>query len=673
VNILRQIALFLIFLIVSSFAFVLIRNDGVSDISKSTSYVGLERIYTRQTMYNWTIMIYLDGDNNLESAALNDFLEISDVGSTDEISLIVLLDRWNGTGSDDNTSYDDWTEARIFYVDKSEQPYADKADIALGEINMGSYSSIVRLVNYSVQNYPAEHYALILWDHGLGFQGLCLDEDNGNDILFFSELRLALEKIYQIHGIKIDVLGIDACLMGIMELVYAVRDYVDYIVFSQEYEAEDGWPYDRILAGLVSNPSMSPQDLASMMVDEYVTYYSEPTHSENNATLSAIDVEKFVKEGIPSLNRLTGYIMSNYLSLYNNVSYAINNAEEYGCISPCYTFEKDIIDFLENLKNVATDTNLISLINDAIYSISSSIVSARHLSGHPNSYGISAIFDDACLTSSLYNFYRTIEISQHQQWDEFLAKTRVGSAGIWFYDMRIEGTDSNSDGYLDENISLIVDLDSEGAYNLTIMVYGRAGGDEYLVGYEEYKYVSGVGTGDQILVRLGIPKRGIYDLRLELYDNKGSLIKQYYYYCDADLIGLKFGRTEYQIDTSPPTIVILQPENNTVFYGETEIDFSISVNDNLGIDRIIIYVNGTKIYQFNQTVSSFTLIFYQYGTFNITIEAVDLVGNSNTVSVIIHLKESGGGPGPEIDMNLLIAIIAILLIIVIVIIILKRE
>ncbi|MEX0568801.1 MAG: Ig-like domain-containing protein, partial [Candidatus Njordarchaeota archaeon] len=148
--------------------------------------------------------------------------------------------------------------------------------------------------------------------------------------------------------------------------------------------------------------------------------------------------------------------------------------------------------------------------------------------------------------------------------------------------------------------------------------------------------------------------------------------KQYYYYCDADLIGLKFGRTEYQIDTSPPTIVILQPENNTVFYGETEIDFSISVNDNLGIDRIIIYVNGTKRYQFNQ-VSSFSLPFYQYGTFNVTIEAIDLVGNSNTASVIIHLKESGGGPGPEIDMNLLIAIIAILLIIVIVIIILKRE
>jgi C1A family cysteine protease len=55
---------------------------------------------------SWTFMIYLDGDNNLESAAIDDFMEMSSVGSTSDVNIVVQFDRIPGYVS----SYDDWTD-----------------------------------------------------------------------------------------------------------------------------------------------------------------------------------------------------------------------------------------------------------------------------------------------------------------------------------------------------------------------------------------------------------------------------------------------------------------------------------------------------------------------------------------------------------------------------------
>ena len=53
----------------------------------------------------WTFMIYLDGDNNLEEAGIDDFLEIASVGSDSNINIVVQFDRIGGY----DTSYGNWT------------------------------------------------------------------------------------------------------------------------------------------------------------------------------------------------------------------------------------------------------------------------------------------------------------------------------------------------------------------------------------------------------------------------------------------------------------------------------------------------------------------------------------------------------------------------------------
>ena len=46
-----------------------------------------------QSKKQWTVMVWMAGDNNLEDAALDDLQELKQVGSTDDVDILVQLDR----------------------------------------------------------------------------------------------------------------------------------------------------------------------------------------------------------------------------------------------------------------------------------------------------------------------------------------------------------------------------------------------------------------------------------------------------------------------------------------------------------------------------------------------------------------------------------------------------
>jgi hypothetical protein len=41
----------------------------------------------------WTVMIYMAGDNDLDPAALDDIAELARVGSSEDVNVLVQLDR----------------------------------------------------------------------------------------------------------------------------------------------------------------------------------------------------------------------------------------------------------------------------------------------------------------------------------------------------------------------------------------------------------------------------------------------------------------------------------------------------------------------------------------------------------------------------------------------------
>ncbi|MFX1338923.1 MAG: clostripain-related cysteine peptidase, partial [Promethearchaeota archaeon] len=209
---------------------------------------------------DWTFLVYLDGDNNLESAGISDFLEMASVGSDTTISIVVQFDRTSGY----STLYGDWQTTKRFYITNGMTPTVDNALIDLGELNMGEQATLSDFISWGTSAFPADNYALILWNHGGGwkesneqdpdvFKSVCWDDTSFGDCLTQIELKNALVSA----GVHFDLIGFDACLMAMAEVDYQIKDWADVRVGSEESEPGDGWPYDTILADLISSPSMN--------------------------------------------------------------------------------------------------------------------------------------------------------------------------------------------------------------------------------------------------------------------------------------------------------------------------------------------------------------------------------------------------------------------------------
>ena len=239
----------------------------------------------------WTFMIYLDGDNNLEPYAISDFLEIATVGSNANVNFVIQMDRIDF----EDSSYGDWTGCKRFYVTKDLTPTAQNAIDDLGEINMGDPEEFIKFYNWTVNRYPADNYAIILWDHGDGWskkkggrrkqtwKGVCFDDSNSEDGLEMKELKNAINSL----TIKPKLIGFDACLMAMLENAYVLKDTgIEVMVGSEELEPGDGWPYHTISEGLVNNPEWTPKQLGTWIVDKYYESY------DMDETQSAVDLTK---------------------------------------------------------------------------------------------------------------------------------------------------------------------------------------------------------------------------------------------------------------------------------------------------------------------------------------------------------------------------------------------
>lgn len=245
---------------------------------------------------NWTFMVYVAGDNNLEKMGFVDIDEMEQVGSDDNINIVFQFDGFKKvhevTISDGERVPVPNTYGKAFRGYLKQQPVRDPTLVYLypapdgiyyiDEVNMGDPTTLTNFVQWGITNFPADNYALIIWDHGDGWKGVAEDMASGDDRLYMGELKDALDPI----PVVFDILGFDACLMGMIEVGYQVYQDADILVASEECEEGEGWPYNTTLAGLKANPGWDGTQLATRIVNDYHTYYTnnpDPDH-----TLSAI-------------------------------------------------------------------------------------------------------------------------------------------------------------------------------------------------------------------------------------------------------------------------------------------------------------------------------------------------------------------------------------------------
>ena len=218
----------------------------------------------------WLVMVYADADDEvLEEDIMFDVNEMEMAGSSDRVQIVTQIDRYNGGYAADG----DWTGARRYFIEKDSDLSTINSSLVgdLGEINMGDPLTLIDFIVWSIENYPADRYVLILSDHGGGWTGGWTDPNPNFDYLTLNEIDFALDTV--VTGLpngKFDILGFDACLMSQLDVYSAIAPYANYSVASEEVEPAAGWAYNAFLQQLLDNPAMDPRELSSTIVETYL-------------------------------------------------------------------------------------------------------------------------------------------------------------------------------------------------------------------------------------------------------------------------------------------------------------------------------------------------------------------------------------------------------------------
>jgi len=253
----------------------------------------MNKIFGSPDIAEWTVMIFVNGKNNLEGAGLYNINQMEAVGSTDKVKIVVELGRMNGQEEGDNHNDGDWSGSRRYLIKKDSDPQKITSPViseSIGRVDMEDYLHAVDFVSWARREFPAKRYMFVLWDHGLGWvdpkkkdqissQAISFDDETGNFIKT-SEIKTILEQTG-----KVDILAMDACLMQMAEIAYEVRRYAEFMVGSEEVVPAHGYDYEKFLSFLVSNPSADAESFAVKIVDLFTSFYAG---MNRGAQLSAV-------------------------------------------------------------------------------------------------------------------------------------------------------------------------------------------------------------------------------------------------------------------------------------------------------------------------------------------------------------------------------------------------
>ncbi|MGN0166206.1 MAG: clostripain-related cysteine peptidase [Lachnospiraceae bacterium] len=202
-------------------------DDGNTDSKTDTDELKEEKA-------EHTIMIYMVGSDleHNNSFGSKDIDEIMDADYGDNTRIVLQ------TGGCKNWRKSEITDGE---VERWEISGGEMVKLeSLGKMSMLRTNSLADFITFSADNYPAENYSLVLWDHGGGIPvGFGYDEVYPNDTLYAFQIGKALKQA----GVDFECIVFDACNMCTLEVAMAIKDYANYMVAAESYVVGNGMDY----------------------------------------------------------------------------------------------------------------------------------------------------------------------------------------------------------------------------------------------------------------------------------------------------------------------------------------------------------------------------------------------------------------------------------------------
>ncbi|MCD4782257.1 MAG: hypothetical protein K8T10_00350 [Candidatus Eremiobacteraeota bacterium] len=372
---------------------------------------------------SWTVLVYLCADNDLYYEGWTDMNEMEKVGSTDSVNIVVQFDQNPEFSSDYN-----FGEKGCGRYIMTRNPQNEIGEVTspqvewLGDVNSGDPDTLVNFVKWGMKNYPANKYAVILWNHGAGWRakgartraikGICYDSEY-NDHISEYELKQAFDQIRENYGQKVEFIGMDACLMGMVEVAYDVQDAGKWLVASSETVPGTGWPYDYFLADLREDPAMSGQDLARTVVTRYKQYYDDNSVTTTDIAATSLDRINTV---VTAVNNFADDAVTKIDAEKDNLLTAQTEAQHMS-----YSDFVDINDFMYQVTQNVTDTGLTGLATNVMGALETTVVYEYHgASLATNTGGLSIWLPDLNFYSTYVTSYTALPFAEDTEWPEFL-------------------------------------------------------------------------------------------------------------------------------------------------------------------------------------------------------------------------------------------------------------
>lgn len=273
-------------------------------------------------------------------------------------------------------------------------PYedTDTAEIRLQQelplASMSDPETLSDFIRWSVQEYPAEKYMLVLWDHGGGSRtGIFVDELYDGDILYLYELGQALED----SGVEMEAVLFDACLMANLETAVMIKDQAHWMIASEEVVTGEGTAIGEWLKELCMRPEMDGRRLGRIICDSALEKCAMLGDEQGAQLLtwSVIDLSRIdrIADSLEDLMTITTSIYQDNAELVSYFMKQRNLAEAYG--------EKD--DKLIDLYDVVLLSPILNeysadMRNDMLEALEDAVVYCVRGSGRAMARGLSFCF-----------------------------------------------------------------------------------------------------------------------------------------------------------------------------------------------------------------------------------------------------------------------------------------
>jgi len=365
----------------------------------------------------WTVMLYLNAEDPGFEYILTQYrtdIEAFIGDKSDFLNVLVLYD-----GSDNGDT--------VRYLVQPNGVYVSRENLwNMGELNMGDPDTLADFASWAMDQYPAENYYLAVDDHGDGVYGISFDSTSNNDQLTPPELYSALKSATLNGARKIHIFDYEACLMGLAENAYDLRQWVDYVVFSEQIS----WginTYPLYFSDLAATDT--PLDVGQRIVESYHAEAMVAGGRGYPHTISLIDTSQMENVSAAVTNFGDAIRATDTQAQKDAINDARDRSQAFAAdIDATNPVRAEYID-LWDLADEAS--SLVPAQAAAIKSaVQAAVVRERYASGgvsdytwdHSGAHGL-AIYYPPTKSSSAFDSYvgpSLYQMSQDGTWDEFL-------------------------------------------------------------------------------------------------------------------------------------------------------------------------------------------------------------------------------------------------------------